>query len=476
MYTRPQERFTTAVWILVVCTQSVLFANAAEPLRAKSRGLVFRSGFRPAQTLCVPRPACSEPDVTASDPTTRQSFKFDPDGRLIVVPVRIGGKEYPFVLDTGCGVSVFDDSLRPYLGRQIDTLNMWDPFGNGVEVDVYPPPDACVGSLPMRKHNVACRDLTELREAFGFDLRGFIGMEFLKDWITTIDFDKGRIDFLPSGTMKKPEWGESVPCIYDTKGLRICSKIGKDIEGSFEVDTGNTGTGNLEDMLVLQLVVSHEARLNGDTKCVTASGVHSPVVTRLSHFSVGSFQHDDLRFTTASANVLGLGYLSRYRVTIDFPNGQIYLAKGNQFADRDRGSMCGLGLLFKTHGIEIAYVDEKCPAYAAGVRAKDVLVDVCGTSVSVLKPSEIYRMLTAEGRPVRMAVERGGKRIEVRFTPYEYEEQPGKNGVSTKPDCARKDPQSGIPAVRPCPCRRSRPRRFSSGRLRCEVSRLGCGR
>jgi hypothetical protein len=40
--------------------------------------------------------------------------------------------------------------------------------------------------------------------------------------------------------------------------------------------------------------------------------------------------------------------------------------------------------------------------------------------LSNLKPSEIYDVLTAEGKPVRLTVERGGKRMELSFTPKEY--------------------------------------------------------
>jgi hypothetical protein len=391
--------------------------------------------------------------------------------------VRIGAKEYQFIMDTGSSMTIFDTSLRPYLGEQLDTRELRDPFGQNVAIGMYDSPDAWIGSLPMKKHNVACFDLTKLREAAGRDFRGILGMDFLKDWVITIDFDSGRVDFLPAGTVKQPAWGESIPLHYTDPGTpRINATLGKDIDTSFVIDTGCAGTGGIEEAFLMLLFDWHEARMTGDQKAMTASGIHSSNVARLAHLTVGSFRHDNLRFSGGPGACLGVGYLSRYRVTIDFPNHQLYLVKGKQYAYRDRGSMSGVWLVFKTHDIEVGDVNEKGPAYAAGVRTKDILVELCGKPVSALKPSDIYRVLEAEGKPLKIAVERGGKRIDMCFTPYEYEEQPRPNETSVKPDCAGMESQAGVPAVSRGPCRRFRTRRFTFGRLRCVEEVSGSGR
>ena len=480
-----RARFATAVWMLVICTQSLSFANAAGPVWVKNRGLGCRSCFRPFKALYVLRsfsncpPICSEPDGTASKPTTRQSFKFDPDERIVLVPVRIGAKEYPFIVDTGCTMSIVDTSFRPYLGRRIDTIEVRDAAGKYITLDSYVAPDAQVGSLPMGEHPVVCFDLTEVRGAVGRDIRGLLGMDFLKDWIIAIDFDVGRVDFLPARTVKQPAWGESIPfTLSDIGAPLIHATLVEGVETSFEVDTGCAGTGDVDEAFLMLLVDWHEARMCGDEKAMTASGMHSSNVARLAHLTVGPFRHDDLRFRGGKGDRLGVGYLSRYRVTIDFPNHQLYLVKGKQYAYRDCGSVSGVWLVFKTHDIEVGDVNEKGPAYAAGVRTKDILVELCGKPVSALTQSEIYRFLGTEGKPVKMAVERGGKRIEMNYTPYEYEEQPSPNGTSAKPSWTQTDSQAGVPAVSRGPCRRFRTRRFTFGRLRCveEVSGSGCGR
>ena len=114
-------------------------------------------------------------------------------------------------------------------------------------------------------------------------------------------------------------------------------------------------------------------------------------------------------------------YLARYRVTINFPAARLYLAKGKHFSDRERGHTCGLGYLFKPNGLLVEMVNPEGPAQAAGIRPGDVIVRLSGKAVDAWKPSEINQLLAAEGKPVRLVVQRDGKTADVEFTPREFD-------------------------------------------------------
>ena len=97
------------------------------------------------------------------------------------------------------------------------------------------------------------------------------------------------------------------------------------------------------------------------------------------------------------------------------------LARGNRFADRDRGSLTGIHSLFKPNGLEVKAVEETSPGAIAGVRPNDVIVELNGKAVSKFKPSEIRRLYRTEGKIMRITVERSGKRMEMSFIPREFE-------------------------------------------------------
>jgi hypothetical protein len=236
-------------------------------------------------------------------------------------------------------------------------------------------------------------------------------MDFLKEWIIQIDFDEGRFDFLSAGTTPIAAWGECLPFEYDRDGgVRVMATVGASAQGRFLVDTGKFGGNDLVDVLFSRLSKSQEIRVTGDLESVAFTGGYVSQNGRLSRLSLGPFQHENIRVTCSNQNRLSLAYLRRYRLTFDFPGQQLYLAKGRRYAEPDRGSTCGVGLLFKPDRIEVGHINEKGPAYAAGVRKNDVLVEVNDTPVSALKPSEIHNLLTAEGKPVHIGRNRPPRR------------------------------------------------------------------
>ena len=294
--------------------------------------------------------------------------------------------------------------------------------GPDVDVELFTPPDAKVGSLPFTREPIVCRDLTSLCQASGTKFQGIVGLDFLKKWIITIDFDNRHLDFLVPGTARDTGWGECMPFVYGEPGyMFVLATVGKNVPVSMIVDTGFAGTVAFEDSLYSRLVATRDLQITGNEHAVTLSGQRGSRVGRLSQFSVGPFRHENLRLSTGKQNILGLDYLDRYRVTIDFPNQRFYLLKGKHFASRDFGQTCGIGILFKPAGIEVESVDERGPACSSGVRVKDIIIELCDKPVAKLKPSEIDDLLTTEGKPVGMIIQRGEKRIKITYTPKEYD-------------------------------------------------------
>jgi hypothetical protein len=193
----------------------------------------------------------------------------------------------------------------------------------------------------------------------------------------------------------------------------------------FCVDTGCAGTGQLEKSLFANIAGSGGLQPLGSSETATVAGVYSGRDGRLADFALGPFRHAGVVFHSGDRNMLGLGYLNRYRVTIDFPGQMIYLAKGKQFSGPDGEISAGMAVFWKNGRPVVYSVDENSPAELAGIQARDKVLTVQGKPASKLTANEFWEVIySADCKPVNMTVDRGGKRISASFTPQEKSKWP----------------------------------------------------
>lgn len=155
-----------------------------------------------------------------------QQFDVFADGDALLVPVTIRGQDYPFMLDTGTDGILYDTSPGHVLGQRIETaLRITSPGGLEKKIDSYPNPGATLGNIRLSTdEKVFGTDLTRLRQAIGHEIRGIIGMSFLKAHVVYLDPDAQKIFFLKSAGQSRTEplrieylrkfvVGEIGPCI-----------------------------------------------------------------------------------------------------------------------------------------------------------------------------------------------------------------------------------------------------------------------
>jgi hypothetical protein len=129
--------------------------------------------------------------------------------------------------------------------------------------------------------------------------------------------------------------------------------------------------------------------------------------------AVGPFQVPNAVFGEADMSLVGLGYLSRYTVTFDFPRRVMYLKKGKRFAAPDSWDTTGLSLKQTGGKVVVHAVEEGTPAAAGGLREGDVVLSVAGKAADKLPLLELADLLYTSGKEVRIKVQRGKKQIEV---------------------------------------------------------------
>jgi len=175
--------------------------------------------------------SCDPMCASADDGDVVERFKVEKDGDALLVPVKVAGKEYLFLVDTGSTMTVFDRTLlagKPKGDINVHTSASRCPFA------LYEVPKASLGLLDFRAclarepslwidprddSCVAGLDFTRFREVLGRDIYGIIGMDFLHHYVLQIDFDEGELQLLRRVNLS--DRSDSIELHYNSEGVPL---------------------------------------------------------------------------------------------------------------------------------------------------------------------------------------------------------------------------------------------------------------
>ena len=143
-------------------------------------------------SLGLIRPAhIDDPEQVPDPQNVVERFKVAKEGDCLLLPVKLKGKSYLFLLDTGASLNVFDSSIP--LGKPNGVHRVQTPSGP-VRLPHYAAPEASVGGLSLRTDDpVFAVDYSKFRQVSGQEIYGMVGMPFLRQHVVQVDFDKGEL-------------------------------------------------------------------------------------------------------------------------------------------------------------------------------------------------------------------------------------------------------------------------------------------
>jgi hypothetical protein len=269
----------------------------------------------------APQPAANIPasELPADVPMNKDAGR----GAWLFVTLRLErGEELPFFVDTGLTLTLLDKFLEPRLGKRLGTGRVVQ-FGSTSEAGIYAAPKLYLGSTPlMTGSNILAGDLQQPSSLSGRPIMGVLGMDCLRHYCIQLDFEAGKIRFLePDHHKDAATLGTAFPLAFHwgCPVIHHSSLIGGEITDLW-IDTGYNKDGALSSGLFRRGVGERTLRVQGDAingnkaspawlpKCVWNGETYASLI-------VGN---DDL-------NVLGLRFLSRHLVTLDFPKRTMYL-------------------------------------------------------------------------------------------------------------------------------------------------------
>ncbi len=245
-------------------------------------------------------------------------------GGLVFVTLHLeSGEELPFFLDTGSPVTCVDKSLEPKLGKCLDTGTI-ALIGGKQHSGRYVAPSLYLGSTPLiiTRRNVFTFDFTQLSAWSGRPIVGLLGMDCLGNYCIQLDFAAGKLRFLEPDHLQAAALGKAFPLEVSSKGqnatlpfLHHGSLIGG--EGTkLLLDTGCNTDGFLQAGLFRRQLRKQRADLAPDGTAQFPNCVwNGQTYTNLTLGKVPNRAPD----------AMGLGFLARHLVTLDFPNRTLYL-------------------------------------------------------------------------------------------------------------------------------------------------------
>jgi hypothetical protein len=234
-------------------------------------------------------------------------------GDHLFVTLRLeDGRSLPFSVDTGSPVTLIDTSLEPQLGRRFGTMPV-GMVGHGKKASgLYAAPRLSVGEVPLMTGS----------NIFAYPFKqpgGILGMDCLTHYCIQLDFQAGEMRFLDSDGLNTADLGKAFP-------IRLVHTAAKgEIALPMIQHTGLFGADT-------NLLIDTGCRIDG----LTSKGAVFKVAWAwfLSLFGAGRLHacvwdgdtYRNIKLVPVDhANVLGLRFLARHLVTLDFPKHTIYL-------------------------------------------------------------------------------------------------------------------------------------------------------
>lgn len=284
----------------------------------KATGLLFclgtgaigrrRRGMSVLLSILALRACVGAATLPADIPINKEAGR----GGFLIVNVRMGnGPELPMLVDTGAGGTELDTSLEPQLGKQLGTVNM-KSWGVITKENVYAMPKLYMGGVELVTDNgVATSHFDE-------GIKGILGYDCLRHYCVQLDFEAGKVRFIDRQTADKREWGKAFPIVplnaNDARPAVAENLLGQQGPHSL-IDVGCANDG--------WLMTKNYERWVDKTGPPPAGEARAP----FGMFGGKVYPLLSLNNNDVESDGIGLRFLARHLVTLDFPDGKLYLLR-----------------------------------------------------------------------------------------------------------------------------------------------------
>ena len=365
---------------------------------------------------------------------TKQSLvarvPFEMNGNSLYLQVRINGSEPRwFVLDTGAGVTVLNDTTVRSLGLKAGRGGTLRGAGGVAQSVGVRGLTLDVGGAVVADVNVAALPLAQLENAAGRAIDGILGVDFFRRYVVEIDYETRLLTAYDPAAYSYAGRGETLPLTFRDNHPHLRAQVklpGRPpLEGDFVIDAGSS--------MQLTMLPSFTEK-NGLRESVPAAftayargvgGEFALPVARAESIRIGGFtlERPVTAFPTAGtfgadgiAGNIGTAILRRFKVVFDYSRKRVHLEPAKNYSDPFEFDMSGLGLASEGPSFtvfKVTRVMPGTPAAEAGLMQGDELVSIGGRPAADFKLAALREMLRQPDRRHELKVRRGPETVSV---------------------------------------------------------------
>jgi hypothetical protein len=346
--------------------------------------------------------AKSDPASYAPPPSAAADFAIAGGAHSVTIPfdlianhiharVMIDGKG-PFyvIFDTG-GVNLINPELAKELGIKVEGAGEARGAGDAtMEMSLARVDEIDIGGAKISKQVFIALALDSLYPANGVEMRGMVGYETFRRFVTRIDYGARTITLFDPKYFDPKDAGTPIHIAFAGNAAIVDGSY-NGIPGKFQIDTGSRSALTLN----APFVAANDllAKSGKGVDAVDGWGVGGPSrshVVRGGVLKIGGVEVDHpvtgfgqdkagaFADPTMSGNIGG-GTLKRFVVTFDYANNTMYLKPVTQkVADLDSYDRFGAWFNIGKDGYDVVAVTPGSPAEAAGLKAGDTITAIDG--------------------------------------------------------------------------------------------------
>jgi len=267
-------------------------------------------------------------------------------GGLLYVTLRLAdGEELPFLVDTGATGTLLDKSVEPKLGKRLGTGTSAG-WGSKEKANSYAAPRFYLGNTLLVTGGRIWVSEGSNHAGNQPHPAGTLGMDCLQHYCIQLDFEAGKMRFLDPDRINPIELGKAFPLTF-SHNLPFIHHPGL---------LGGPDTNLLIDLGCRTDGLEENSGIKGLAQMLPDCVWDGEIYTNL---AVAAVEH---------ANVIGLNFLARHLVTLDFPGRTMYLKQTS------------VGPLKGDNSVEINNEEIGAPAeFLEGLKHKGQLPGLSGT-------------------------------------------------------------------------------------------------